>query len=116
MNHLALGAAFPFLIGLIVYAARRFRASFAMLVLGPFFMVASATWAVIPDLPRIVGWSSMDQRMASTNRWIDVFFWHYTINCHETDSPVYAVAFVAMVAGVFFAAWRELSLAEKGRR
>jgi len=113
MNHLLVGCGVPFAAAVVVYVCRRFRASMGLLVATPVLMFLCATWAVVPDLPRIVGWDSMDARMASANNpWIDVFFWHYTINQHESYSPWFNVGFVFMLACLFFAAWRELRLAE----
>ena len=113
MNHIIVGMAFPYLVGVFVYALRRGRASLRTLVLVPWFMFLGAAWAVLPDLPRIVGWHSMDERLASTNQWIDIFFWHYTINRHESASPWFNVAFVFAVVTLFAAAWRELRLLEE---
>ena len=112
MNHLFIGAVFPFLIGLLIYSARRFRASLPLLILTPFGMVACATWAVLPDLPRTFGLAGYDDTI-SMNPAIDIFFWHYTINLHESYSPWFNIGFVAMVAALLWAAWRELHLLEK---
>ena len=97
-----------------MYARRGCRASFRFLVLTPVCMVLGATWSVAPDLPRIVGLRGLDRMLASTNPWIDVFFFHYTINCHESSSPWFNVAFVVMVICLFAAAWRELRAMEHG--
>lgn len=114
MNHILIGSAFPFVAAAIVYFLRRCRASIGMLLATPALMFLCATWAVIPDLPRIVGWHTLDARMASVrNPWIDIFFWHYTVNRHESYSPWFSVGFVLMLACLFVAAWRELELAEK---
>ena len=113
MNHLFVGTVIPFAIGMLVYACRRGRASVAFLAALPAAMFAGATWSVVPDLPRIVGWSAMDERMASAhNPWIDIFFWHHTLNRHESYSPWFNIGFVLMIACLFFIAWRELGRAE----
>ena len=111
MNHLFVGAVFPFLIAVILYAKMRFRASLGLLITAPLAMLACATWAVLPDLPRTFGLAEFDSKI-SMNPVIDIFFWHYTINLHESYSPWFNIGFVAMVAGVFLAAWRELRRAE----
>jgi hypothetical protein len=113
MNHILVGSALPFLIGSLLYLLNGRRASVRGLILTPLAMAVCSTWAVAPDLPRIVGWHSLDQRLASTNPWIDIFFWHHTINLHETTCTWYNVAFVGMLAGLFLAAWRELRIAEQ---
>jgi len=113
MNHILAGSVIPFLVAAVFYLRRGGRASARLLFLTPLCMFLGAVWAVLPDVPRIVGWHSLDQRLASTNPWIDVFFWHYTINCHENASPWFSVAFVSMVACLFIAGWRELRLLEE---
>lgn len=112
MNHLVVGCACPFVIGVIAYVILRFRATLKLLILTPLGMVLCATWAVLPDLPRTFGMAEFDQRI-SMNPVIDVFFWHYTLNLHESYSPWLNVAFVGMVACLLAAAWRELRLAER---
>jgi len=44
----------------------------------------------------------------------NIFFWHYSIDRVEEPLPVYSVLFVLMIVSVFFVAWRELRLAERG--
>jgi hypothetical protein len=107
VNHLLVGAGIPFLIAAFAYLFSRGRASRAMLLLTPAGMFLGATWAVLPDLPRTFGWAGFDSRI-SMNPAIDIFFWHYTINLHESSSPWFNVGFVAMLLGLFWAAWREL--------
>jgi len=126
VNHLFVGALIPFLIGLIVYAIKKGQVSVPWLLLMPIFMFIGATWAVIPDLPRTFGsilpglnffgvdWQVLDAKMASaSNPWIDIFFWHYTINLHESTSPWFSIGFVAMLILLFWVAWRELRKTEQ---
>jgi hypothetical protein len=113
MNQLLVGAAFPFLIGAIIYVARRFRATFRMLVLVPVLMMLGMLWAVAPDLPRLFGFGRLYMRLSFDPR-CDIFFWHYSIDQLETDSIGYSVGMVLMLGLVLFAAWRELHLAESG--
>lgn len=113
MNHLLAGALIPFAVAAVVYLARGCRASLRFLLLTPLAMFLGAVWAVIPDLPRIIGWHTMDRRLASTQPWIDIFVWHYTINSHETPSPWYSVGFVVMMAALLAVAWRELRRMEE---
>ena len=111
MNQVALGAAIPFAAATAVYAARRFRASTTMLAVTPALMALSALWAVIPDVPRLVGWTSLYMRLAQDPR-INIFWWHYTIDQIEEVSAWPQAALVLMLAGLVLAAWRELRLAE----
>ena len=111
MDQLALGAFIPFALIAAAYARRRCRASFAMLLLTPALMAMGAVWAVVPDIPRLLGWHDLYMRLASDPR-CDIFFWHYTIDQIEQVSSWYAVAVVAMLAALLMAAWRELNRIE----
>ena len=113
MNHLFVGAMLPFFIAAALYVKRGFRASLRLLILTPVFMAFGSTWAVFPDLPRIAGWHRLAERLAGTDPRIDIFFWHYTLNLHETGSPWYAVGFVLMLGCLLLAAWRELYVLEE---
>jgi len=121
MNHLFVGAAIPFCISLAIYAARKGRVSITWLLLTPAFMFLGAIWAVIPDLPRTFGsvipnlhfgnytWQMLDAKMASaSNPWIDIFFWHYTINLHESYSSWFSIGFVGMFCFLSFVAWQQI--------
>lgn len=112
MNQLALGASFPFVVAAIIYARRKFRCSMRMLVLTPLLMGLAALWAVIPDIPRLMGREALYHRLARDPR-ADIFFWHYSIDLAEADSPLYSVILVMMFVCVFAAAWRELRLLEE---
>ena len=112
MNHLLLGAAIPFVFGALIYALRRCRASFRMLILIPLAMAVSMLWAVAPDLPRLFGFHSLSSRLALDPR-CNIFFWHYRIDLTETESPWHTVGFVLLFVAVVLAAWRELYLTEK---
>jgi hypothetical protein len=112
MNQIVIGAVIPYVIGAIVYFARRARASMALLVATPLAMAACAIWAVVPDIPRALGMDRLYGRMANDPR-CDIFFFHYTIDKIETDSILYTVAFVLMALSVFVVAWREVALRER---
>lgn len=112
MNQLILGAAIPFLVSAMIYAAARCRASMRLLLLCPLFMMAGALWAVIPDVPRVFGMSGLYFRLARAP-WTDIFFFHYTIDRAEVDSPLYVVGAVAMACSLLLVAWRELALRER---
>ena len=114
MNQLALGASFGFAAGAVLYAARRCRASWWMLLLVPALMAAGALWAVVPDLPRLIGWQDLYLQLSRDPR-MDLFFWHYTIDLSEVHEPWHAPAVLVMLLGLLLAAWRELRLLEKER-
>lgn len=107
MNQLLLGASIPFLAAGVLYALRRGRASLALLCLTPCAMAATAVWAVVPDLPRLIGMHGLYHRLANDPR-MDVFLWHHTIDAIEFDSPWYGAGLAALGALVMLAAWKEL--------
>ena len=107
MNQIVLGATLPFAGALAVYLARRGRIGLQFLVLTPLAMAAGALWAVVPDLPRLVGRLDLYNRLANDPR-TDVFLWHYTIDRIETNSIGSTVIFVLMVWCLLAVAWREL--------
>jgi len=107
MNQLLLGASIPYALGLIVYFARRRRASLAGLVLWPLLMALSMLWAVAPDIPRLLGMQDLYMRYVHDPR-CDIFYWHYTIDMAETDSSWYVIPFTLLFASLLFIAWNEL--------
>ncbi|HAS81370.1 MAG TPA: hypothetical protein DCS43_01510 [Verrucomicrobia bacterium] len=107
-----LGAAIPLLIAAIIYACKRGRASLGMLLLTPIAMVIGAVWAIIPDLPRLMGAHGLYRRLATDPR-TDIFLWHYTIDQLEAATldrlaPLFNVAFALLLGILLAAAWREL--------
>lgn len=113
LNQLLLGAAFPFVAGLLWYALRRGRASLAWLVCVPAAMTLSALWAIVPDIPRLLGLSSLYTRLMNDPR-CDIFYWHYSIDLAETFSPYYAIGWAVLLGGLVFIALRELQFREEG--
>lgn len=115
MHQLLLGITPPFLLALAHYLARHRRASFPMLILWPTAMLASALWAVAPDLPRLFGAHALYMQLADDPR-MNIFFWHYTIDRIETD-PIWPSYVLATIAGaILFAAWREWALTESATK
>lgn len=114
MNHLLLGAAIPFLIGMAIYIHRGMRMSLPTLVMLPLSMAVTMVWAVAPDLPRLFGFIALYNRLNIDPR-CNIFFWHYSIDLVETPSPLYPALFVTMWALLLFIAWRELALRERRR-
>jgi len=112
MHQLALGASLAFVAGLIVYAFRRGRASLAFLLTLPLLMGLGALWAVVPDLPRVVGNSDLYYRLAKDPR-MDIFFWHYSIDLVERHSPWHVPLVLFMMCTLLAVAWRELRLRER---
>lgn len=112
MNQILLGMSFPLSLFFIIYLARNCRAPFWMLVWGPFFMCISALWAIAPDLPRLWGNHRLYSRLATDPR-CNIFFWHYTIDITEIDSPWFTAVFMIFLTALLFIAWRELYITEK---
>jgi hypothetical protein len=75
-------------------------------------MAAGALWAVLPDVPRLLGFQRLYQTLA-VQSWIDIFFLHGTIDRIETDSPLYSVGIVILFASLGLAALREITLLEE---
>jgi len=116
MHQLILGAAIPLSLSLLIYMLHRCRAPMWLLVLTPPAMGFCAMWAVAPDIPRIIGWHSLYEKMQIPLS--DIFFWHYSIDKIEAahlDSmtPLFNTFFALLLIALLFVAWRELSLAEK---
>lgn len=115
MNQLFMGA---LLGGLPVLGwwLRRRRASNCLLCVAPLSVAAGALWAVIPDLPRAVGWHALYRRLADDPR-MDWFFWHYTIDRIESDAAwvriVCQMGGLVVMLALLAMAWHELRRREK---
>lgn len=115
MNQIFLGALVPFVVLSLLYAWRRGRASLRFLFMAPLWMAAGAVWAVVPDIPRLLGMESLYERLCHDPR-MNLFLWHYTIDQIEGDWFPYHIPLALMVLLLLVAAWRELRLCEeKGR-
>lgn len=75
-------------------------------------MFASMLWAVVPDLPRLFGNRELYYKLAVDPR-CNIFYWHYSIDLAETDSPLYCCGFALIAASLLFVLWREIRLAEQ---
>jgi len=113
MHQFIFGAMFPFAVGAVVYACRGFRGSLRFFVILPTLMFGCGLWAVVPDVPRLLGAQSMYERLAGM-KWTDVFFLHHTIDRIEVDSPWYSVVFVVLCLSMLFSLWREVRIRERG--
>lgn len=112
MNQLLLGSGLGFAAAAVWYACARTRPGMAWFVVTPLLMAGGAAWAVVPDLPRLVGMTDLYLEW-SREPAMDLFFWHYSIDLMEADSPWYAVGMVLMYAAVMGAAWVELARRER---
>lgn len=112
MDHMLFGAAIPFILGALAYFRRGMRAGFAMLLVTPACMMLGAAWAIVPDIPRMLGLMALYGKMDRDPR-CDIFFLHYSIDKVEEPLPVYTLLFVMMIVSIFIVAWRELLIAEE---
>jgi hypothetical protein len=74
-------------------------------------MAFCALWAVVPDIPRLLGLHDLYLRLSFDPR-MDIFFWHFTIDQLESDSSWYAVGIALMAAALMAAAVRQLFVEE----
>ena len=112
MNHLVIGAALPFVAGLLLYVLRNRRIGIAGLVLWPLGMFIGMILAVLPDVPRVLGYSKLYSRLSQDHR-CDIFFRHYSIDQVESDTSLFAIPLVFMCGFLLFVAYRELSILER---
>lgn len=120
MHQPLFGAILPVLIAAIVFFARGRRASLPMLIITPVAMVACAGWAIVPDLPKLVGQMDLYYRMHA-NPWSNIFFLHLWIDAIEGTwldpyTPLFNTLFTLIAALPLLAAWRELHLRETPNR
>lgn len=95
MNQILLGASAPFLVVLMLYARAGCRASDRLLLFGPLAIGAGATWAVVPDFPRL--WGSLqfyNDLHHHPHCWI--WFNHCRIDKVEVDTPLWTLLFLAL--------------------
>lgn len=108
MNQVLLGAAIPFVIALLIYTVRGFRASERMLWVTPLAMCVCGVWAIVPDIPRLLRMETLYLKLAADPR-MNIFLFHYNIDQWEGEHPAaYNVAFMVMFLCLVAAAWREL--------
>ena len=112
MNHLLVGAAAPYLIGLLLYALLPAKRRFALLCWVPLVMTLCAIWAVVPDLPRALGMYELYMEMAESPA-TNIFFFHHAIDAREAESPLHLVLFLGMAGSLMAAAWYELFSRER---
>jgi hypothetical protein len=116
VNEVLVGAALPLAICLAIYVARRGRAGWKLLVLGPLAMMVSGMIGVIPDFPRL--FHHTDTYFAwHRSRWCNLAWGHCWIDARPRIDDWAGWPAVAIVVGglVIGAAYRELWLAERGR-
>jgi hypothetical protein len=110
--NLVVGAFAGFVVWFVGYAFHRFRSGIFGLVMLPAALVTCSLWAEIPDIPRLLGMPDLYFRMAR-NPNINIFFWHYSIDQIESNSPWHEVGLLTILAAALFIAWRELARAER---
>ena len=94
MNHVIIGSLLPFVIGLGVYWRK--GGSLPLHILWPTSMALGALYAVIPDIPRVLGMHELYISL-SNNPKCDIFLWHYSIDMRESDSLIFMLTFLAQV-------------------
>lgn len=112
MHQPLFGAIFPVIIAAILFCTRGKRASLAMLIVTPVAMLGCAVWAVMPDLPKLLGQMDLYYRMHNT-AWSNLFFLHLWIDAIEDTwfdpyTPIFNSLFTIIVALPMIAAWYEL--------
>ena len=122
MNHFLYGASIPFLTGAIIYYLKGQRTSLRMLIMVPLAMVFLGTWAVAPDIPRMLGFQDLYLRLSMDPR-CNIFLWHYALDqmetapgwyaCLERDSSWFAFGIVIEAGALMTAALRELFREER---
>lgn len=112
MNHIIIGVAIPYVLAVIVYLARKCRASFNLLIVAPVFMTIGAVWACIPDIPRLFRNRELYNQLHRDPR-SDIFFWHYSIDIVEQPTPLWFILLLIVLLSLLAAAWRELWIRER---
>ncbi len=115
MNHVVIGAGIPFVLWLLIYGLRGGRAGLKSLVVLPVCMMLCALWAILPDIPLVLGDVAWYLR-THQSPWINVFFWHGTIDAMEQRvdfAPWNLLAMLLMSASLLVIAWRELNIRER---
>jgi len=119
MHQPLFGAIFPVIIATICFLARGRRASLTLLIMTPLAMLACAFWAVMPDLPKLIGNMDIYYRLQASP-WINLFFLHGWIDAIEGTwfdayTPLFNALFTAITALPMLVAWHELALRERHR-
>lgn len=114
MDHIVVASIIPFTLWLLIYICKRCRTSLASLIAFPCLMAACSLWALIPDLPRLFGLHRLYAEHRADPR-CDIFFWHYSIDLVDRDMLLPCAVLTVMAVLIFFAAWREIHLAERNR-
>lgn len=95
MNQIVLGAAVPFAVAIFIYLARGARVGLFFLVATPLTMAFGAVWAVVPDIPRLLGNQKLYFQLMRDPR-TDIFLFHFTIDQMENDSAWWGLGFLIM--------------------
>ena len=116
MHQPLFGAILPVLFAAALYLARGRQASLRMLICTPIAMLVCALWAIVPDLPKLVGNMDLYYQLHRT-AWSNIFFLHIWIDAIEGTwlepyNPIFNTLFTIIIALPMLAAWRELRLLE----
>lgn len=111
MNQLVLGASIPFALAMALYLLLKRCPGLWWYLLTPLLMALGAIYAVVPDIPRLIGNRALYDRLARDPR-MDIFLWHHTIDQSESDSPWWGAVFLLMAACMLWAAWSRLRQSE----
>jgi hypothetical protein len=116
MHQPLFGASIPLIMFAVIALYHRGRAPLWSLVITPPAMLAGAIWAIIPDVPRLVGAHALYQKLANAP-WTNIFFWHYTIDQIETTTldrwtPLFNSLFTIMLLLLLAVAWHTLRCTE----
>lgn len=112
MHQPLFGAIIPFLCALVWYLSRHQHASWRFLLLTPAAMFLGALWAVVPDMPKLLGQMDLYYQLQASP-WSNLFFLHRYIDRIETQhldalAPLFLLVLIAMILSLLLAAWREL--------
>lgn len=99
MNQFVIGMIPFFLIMIIRFFLKRFKLEIKELILHLSLMLLSGLWAIIPDLPRVIGMNKLYIKLSKTE-WINIFWFHYSIDKAESGNFIYAYFIFIIIATV----------------
>ena len=115
MNHLAIGALLPWLLAVGWWLSRKALVSPWFFVIFPLLMTAGAIWAVVPDIPRLLGNSELYFTMHRDPQ-SNIYLWHYTIDLLQYDVLLLSIPFWTPVLAAMVASMPIMALLTLRRR
>ena len=115
MNHVLYGASLIFMMGVMMFIAKRGRVGLPFLILLPIAMGILAFWAVIPDIPRMLYMHDLYMRIHADPR-INIFLWHGYVDSHwdaYEESSLNAMGIAIEAALLMTVALRQLFREER---